>query len=90
MKTLTISTHRKDEIVDITDRVEAYLHEAHTENGVCTVFVAHTTSAITTADLIRHTHQIICFRRLLGLRCRSHMQMGSCFWGFGNGLFWLS
>lgn len=51
MKTLTISTKQKDEVIDITDRVEAYLREAHTENGVCTVFVAHTTSAITTADL---------------------------------------
>ena len=51
MKSLTISTHKKDEIVDITDRVETYLHEAQTENGICNVFVAHTTSAITTADL---------------------------------------
>jgi len=51
LKTLTISTRQKDEIIDITDRVEAYLREAQTENGVCTIFVAHTTSAITTADL---------------------------------------
>ncbi len=51
MKTLTISTRQKDQIIDITDRVESYLREAHTENGLCTVFVAHTTSAITTADL---------------------------------------
>ena len=51
MKTLTISTQKKDQILDITDRVESYLHESHTENGLCTVFVAHTTSAITTADL---------------------------------------
>lgn len=51
MKTLTISTKRKDEIIDLTDRVELYLRESQTENGLCTVFVAHTTSAITTADL---------------------------------------
>ncbi len=51
MKTLTISTKQKDQIIDVTDRVESYLREAHTENGLCTVFVAHTTSAITTADL---------------------------------------
>ena len=51
MKSLTIATHKKDEIIDITDRVEAYLRDAHTENGICNVFVAHTTSAITTADL---------------------------------------
>lgn len=51
MKTLTISTKQKDQTLDITDRVESYLRESHTENGLCTVFVAHTTSAITTADL---------------------------------------
>ncbi len=51
MKILTISTQQKDEIIDITDRVESYLRESQTENGLCTVFVAHTTSAITTADL---------------------------------------
>jgi len=51
MKTLTISTKHKDEILDITDKVEAYLREVHTANGLCTIFVAHTTSAITTADL---------------------------------------
>jgi len=51
MKTLTISTKHKDEILDITDKVETYLREVHTANGLCTIFVAHTTSAITTADL---------------------------------------
>jgi secondary thiamine-phosphate synthase enzyme len=51
MKTLTIATRNKDEIVDITARVEAALREMHAENGVCTIFVAHTTCALTTADL---------------------------------------
>jgi secondary thiamine-phosphate synthase enzyme len=51
MKTLTITTRNKDEIVDITDKVEASLREMHAENGVCTIFVAHTTCALTTADL---------------------------------------
>ncbi|GAC1669292.1 MAG: secondary thiamine-phosphate synthase enzyme YjbQ [Ktedonobacteraceae bacterium] len=51
MKTLTILTKQKDQIIDITDKVESYLRGAKTENGLCTMFVAHTTSAITTADL---------------------------------------
>src|SRR5579885_1644352 len=51
MKTLTVRTERKDQVIDITDRVEAYLQEAEKESGVCTVFVAHTTCALTTADL---------------------------------------
>jgi secondary thiamine-phosphate synthase enzyme len=48
---LVVATARKDEIVDITDSVEAALDEAAGESGVCVVFAAHTTCAITTADL---------------------------------------
>lgn len=51
MKTITISTRKKDQIVDITDMVEAQLREAHAESGICFVFAAHTTCALTTADL---------------------------------------
>jgi secondary thiamine-phosphate synthase enzyme len=51
MKTLTIATTRKDEVVDITERVEACVWEAGKENGACLVFAAHTTCAVTTADL---------------------------------------
>src|SRR5947199_10260295 len=51
MKTLTIAKRRKDEVVDITETVETVLQETQAENGVCIVFVAHTTCALTTADL---------------------------------------
>src|SRR5205085_12139957 len=51
MKTVTIRTKQKDEVVDITDTVEAHLQEVEAESGVCFVFVAHTTCALTTADL---------------------------------------
>ena len=51
MKTITVTTKRKDEIVDITETVETHLHEMNTENGICFLFVAHTTCALTTADL---------------------------------------
>lgn len=51
MQTFTISTRKKDQIIDITDTVEGYLRaEAH-EQGLCSLFVAHTTCALTTADL---------------------------------------
>lgn len=67
MKTLTIATRKKDEIVDITDKVEAALHEMNIENGVCTIFVAHTTCALTTADLDPGTDRDLldALRRLL-------------------------
>lgn len=50
-KTIEVATHKKDEVVDITDKVEHYLREAQAESGVCFVFAAHTTCALTTADL---------------------------------------
>ena len=51
MKTITITTRKKDQIVDITDTIETILHEAHLESCVCFLFAAHTTCALTTADL---------------------------------------
>lgn len=53
MQTLTIATTRKDQIVDLTERVQrALLAEATArESGGCLVFAAHTTCAVTTADL---------------------------------------
>ena len=52
MHRLTIKTHRKREILDITDRVEAFLRGQHPgHSGVCHLVVLHTTAALTTADL---------------------------------------
>lgn len=51
MKTLNIRTQKKDQIVDITEIVEEYIRGVKNESGICVLFVAHTTCAITTADL---------------------------------------
>ena len=51
MKTFVISTKHKDEIVDLTDTIETSLREVTPESGVCIIFAAHTTCALTTADL---------------------------------------
>lgn len=51
MKTLQIRTQKKDEITDITDIVAEYVQNTKNESGICTLFVAHTTCSITTADL---------------------------------------
>lgn len=48
MKKLTVATHRKRQIVDITDQVEGQLPK---ESGICCLNVLHTTAALTTADL---------------------------------------
>ncbi len=51
MKTITISTKRNDQILDITEVIETHLREAPHEDGLCSIFVSHTTCALTTADL---------------------------------------
>lgn len=51
MRRLTIKTHKKREVVDITDCVEEQLAAGHSASGVCQLLVLHTTAALTTADL---------------------------------------
>lgn len=50
MQTFTVATRKKDQVIDITDTVESYL-SASPASGLCSLFVAHTTCALTTADL---------------------------------------
>jgi secondary thiamine-phosphate synthase enzyme len=49
MQQLSIKTHKKREIIDITDVVQSALKSDAT--GVCHLTVLHTTAALTTADL---------------------------------------
>lgn len=48
---LQITTHKKDEVIDITDDIESVLEKSDKTNGHCVIFVQHTTCCITTADL---------------------------------------
>ncbi|MGC2297282.1 MAG: secondary thiamine-phosphate synthase enzyme YjbQ [Acidobacteriaceae bacterium] len=48
MPKLTVTTHRKREILDITEQVESHLPGA---TGIVCLNVLHTTAALTTADL---------------------------------------
>lgn len=49
MKPLIITTERAKQVVDITDLVNEQL--SGTKGGACTIFVMHTTAAVTAADL---------------------------------------
>jgi secondary thiamine-phosphate synthase enzyme len=51
MKHITIKTHRKRQILDITDTVEEVLARQKLQEGICYLNILHTTAAITTADL---------------------------------------
>lgn len=50
MQSITISTHKKKEVVDITDQIEMLL-SAKKDTRLCYLFIKHTTAALTTADL---------------------------------------
>ncbi len=43
----TIATHEHEEVVDITHEVERVLTASGVRDGVCTIFAAHATAAIT-------------------------------------------
>jgi secondary thiamine-phosphate synthase enzyme len=51
MQRLHIRTHRKREIVDITDQIQSALLKKSPATGICQLTVLHTTAALTTADL---------------------------------------
>lgn len=52
MNRIVIKTHKKREVLDITEQVQAALSKNDAkQTGVCHLLVLHTTAALTTADL---------------------------------------
>jgi secondary thiamine-phosphate synthase enzyme len=52
MERLVIETHKKREILDITDQIHRTLQQrVIARSGICFLNVMHTTAALTTADL---------------------------------------
>lgn len=47
MKTLTVKTSSREELIDITDEVEKAVRDSGIKNGVCYLYVPHTTAGIT-------------------------------------------
>jgi len=47
MKQFTVKTHARSEMIDITAEIRLILRESSVTNGICYVFVPHTTAAIT-------------------------------------------
>lgn len=57
MTTITISTRRDKQVIDITDRVEPFLAQSGTGDGLCNLFVRHTTAGLTTGESIEGTDE---------------------------------
>ncbi|HVO61161.1 MAG TPA: secondary thiamine-phosphate synthase enzyme YjbQ [Terriglobales bacterium] len=51
MQRLSIKTHKKRAVLDITGVVEKALRNCEAKSGTCHLSVLHTTAALTTADL---------------------------------------
>jgi secondary thiamine-phosphate synthase enzyme len=56
---LRISSEQAKQVLDITNQINKLLAEtcAQVDSGICTLFVRHTTAALTTADLDPGTDQ---------------------------------
>jgi secondary thiamine-phosphate synthase enzyme len=54
---LTISTHREKQVLDITERIEHVISQSGIVEGLCNVFVAHTTAGLTMGESIEGTDE---------------------------------
>ena len=54
---LAVSTGSFKEVVDLTERVQALIRRANMQDGLCALFIAHTTAALTTGELGEGTEQ---------------------------------
>lgn len=54
---LRVSTSQLKQVVDLTDRVETLIRSAKMQEGLCSLFVTHTTAALTTGEIGEGTEQ---------------------------------
>jgi secondary thiamine-phosphate synthase enzyme len=47
MKTITVKTHTQTELIDITKEVQSALQAENFSDGICMLYVPHTTAAVT-------------------------------------------
>jgi len=47
MKEIAVRTSQRNEMIDITGKVNAIIHNTGVQEGLCCVFVPHTTAAVT-------------------------------------------
>ena len=47
MKLISVSTHRREELIDITSQVRQTITTAGIQEGICMVYIPHTTAGVT-------------------------------------------
>ena len=70
VKTIKVSTKERTSLVDITGEVERVIRDSGVKDGLCTLFVPHTTAGITInenadpsvkADMLKELNKIVPF-----------------------------
>ncbi len=70
MKTLPVKTSKRVELLDITHLIEKVVADSGVKSGLCTVFVPHTTAAVTInenadpsvkSDIVKELNKVIPF-----------------------------
>jgi secondary thiamine-phosphate synthase enzyme len=54
---LRISTSRLKQVIDLTDHVQAVIRKMNVREGLCQVFITHTTAGVTTGEIGEGTEQ---------------------------------
>ena len=57
MNTITIRTTQAKQVIDVTDSIERVVAESGKKEGLCNIFVTHTTAGITTGEAIEGTDE---------------------------------
>jgi secondary thiamine-phosphate synthase enzyme len=70
LKTLSVKTSKRVELLDITHLIEKVVAESDVKSGLCTLFVPHTTAAVTInenadpsvkSDIVNELNKVIPF-----------------------------
>ena len=51
VEVLHIGTTSRKQVVDLTDQIEAVIRRAKMQEGLCSLFITHTTAALTTGEI---------------------------------------
>jgi len=82
--TVNLRTSAKDEVIDLTDRVQDIVSKSGVENGLACIFVAGSTAAITTVEfepgLVKDLNETMDRLYPKGIDYEHHKR-----WGDGNG-----
>lgn len=54
---IRVKTGSLKEVVDLTERIQSLIRRAKMQEGLCALFVAHTTAALTTGEIGEGTEQ---------------------------------